>query len=91
MGADILVKNEYSEIPESLYNDFYNDMKLAMEMEEIVGEITAFAKMAQKINKLWEELPQEANDILATEYPFGEAFDEVTDKILFWKETLTNK
>lgn len=82
--------NRFSEISVHAYNEFLTDAKDEIGMEAIKAKIEDFAIMAKEINHLWEDLSSEANDILATEYPFSDSFEEVADKILFWKETLDN-
>lgn len=81
----------YSEIPKSLYDEYVNDIRTEKQLKEIKQEIIKFSGIAKQMNKLWEELSQEANDILATEYPFDRGFDEIADAIQFWKETVVDE
>jgi hypothetical protein len=81
-------KRKFSEISESTYMDFLTDAKNEMALKDIKHEIVKFAGIAKYINELWENLPPECNDILATEYPFDRGFDEISDAIQFWRETV---
>lgn len=60
-------------------------------IEEFKEKLDKFSELAFEISEMWGNLPGDAHDELAEEYPFQNSFDEEVWKIKSWVENFKEK